>query len=463
MPELPLSEIQGFILRGYGMSVLRIFPLTIERPAQAGEFLGSLVNADATTPKLTTAERTTRPDYAVNIGFTHAGLGILGLPESSAKSFPAEFRLGAAQRAERVGDTGASAPALWEHAFKPDTELHALLFLFARNDEARDRLTSHLRAGMRPGFKELASPYDSSKLPNKNEVHFGFRDGLSQPRIKGAPVLQADGVRLVMEDLLPESQPGEFLLGYPSQFEGHTYPVPEPEDELGRNGSFMAFRLLHQDCDAFEDFLTTASRHTGLPTELIAAKLCGRWRNGMPLSLSPHDQKARVPEEKWNSFDFVPTSTTTVDDADGRHCPIGSHIRRMNPRHARVAGATGLKRRIVRRGMPFGPPHKLGDGETRGLLGLFICVSLQDQFEFIMSEWTNSGAFVGGTDAARDPIHGDHSTESSSNRTFRFPNNGQTVELQGLSRFVTCRGAAYCFLPSVTAIQHLAKVAAGSM
>ena len=177
-----------------------------------------------------------------------------------------------------------------------------------------------------------------------------------------------------MPDVLPKAPAGEFLLGYQSQYESFTYPLPQP-DTLSRNGSFVAFRILEQDCAAFERFLTAASAQTGLDRELIAAKLCGRWRNGVPLALSPNTPDPELPLEKYNSFDYKPTADVpdAYDDRRGERCPIGSHIRRMNPRHSVVAGNSGLKRRVVRRGLPYGPPYDPAhpaDGIERGLLGV---------------------------------------------------------------------------------------------
>jgi deferrochelatase/peroxidase EfeB len=263
--------------------------------------------------------------------------------------------------------------------------------------------------------------------------------------------------------VLPAAPPGEFLLGYQSQYDDFTYPVPQPEDQLGRNGSFVAFRILAQDCHGFEEFLTAAASQTNLDRELIAAKLCGRWRNGVPLALSPTTANAVLMPEKYNSFDYGPTDTlpTAYDDRRGYRCPVGSHIRRMNPRHSVVAGNSGLKRRIVRRGLPYGPPYDPihpNDGIERGLLGLFLGVSLKDQFEFLMSDWANKGTFAPGLRDTRDPILGD---QQSGEGTFLLPIEGRgTVEIAGLSRFVTCRGAAYCFLPSATAIKYLSTLAA---
>src|SRR6202022_4975862 len=99
-------------------------------------------------------------------------------------------------------------------------------------------------------------------------------------------------------------------------FEGVMGRVPQPEP-LGRNGSFNAFRVLAQDVAGFEAYLDTAATDLlGRPNvddllppgaeaalgdglwrpaalrEVIAANMCGRWRNGVPLALSPDTPNA---------------------------------------------------------------------------------------------------------------------------------------------------------------------------
>ncbi len=247
---------------------------------------------------------------------------------------------------------------------------------------------------------------DGRALPG-NIAHFGYRDGFAQPTIAG-------GLPPIVPDVLPPAPAGEFLFGYPSQYTDFTYPVPSPADRLGVNGSFVAYRILAQDCAGFEAFLARSARDTGLDAELIAAKLCGRWRNGIPLALSPESPDLDLPPERYNSFDYTPTETVpdAFDDRRGHRCPIGAHVRRMNPRHSTVAGNSGLKRRLVRRGLPYGPPFDPAtpdDGIERGLLGLFVGVSLKDQFEFLMSDWANKGSFAPGLRGTRDAIIGDNS------------------------------------------------------
>lgn len=453
MPELPLDVIQGFVMRTYAMPALRVFVLAVDNRAAAGRALRTLIDGSPPVPRITTASTwTVKPDVCVNIGLTHPGLAALGLPQETLGSFPQEFVEGAVARAERVGDVGDSAPEHWKGELAA-TRVHALVFVFAQTEDAIDRASASIRTLVATDDAfSVISEHDARGLPG-NVAHFGYRDGFSQPAIAG-------GLPTPLPDVLPQAPPGAFLLGYPSQWESFTYPVPQPE-VLGRNGSFVAFRILAQDCAAFEAFLTQTADATGLDRELIAAKLCGRWRNGVPLALSPESPDTSIPLEQYNAFDYAanPAVPDVVPDPRGDRCPIGSHVRRMNPRNSVVAGNGGLKRRIVRRGLPYGPPFDPAhpdDGIERGLLGLFIGVSLKDQFEFLMGDWANKGLFAPGLHGTKDPILGDN---TAADATFPLRIKGKATELTGLSRFVTCRGAAYAFLPSLDALRYLADAA----
>ena len=87
---------------------------------------------------------------------------------------------------------------------------------------------------------------------------------------------------------------------------------------------------------------------------------------------------------------------------------------------------------------------------------MFICVSIRDQFEFIMKDWVNDGLFAGGLGRTKDPILGNNTPEESK---FVIPvEGGPPVTIKGFPQFVTTRGSAYCFLPSITALEHLSRL-----
>ena len=457
MADLDLDDIQGLIVRGYRMPTARHLLLRIERREAFRDMLADLATEHhASGPYITVAAdwidkppAGVKPTHCVNIGFSFGGLEALGLPSASLQSFPEEFREGAVARAAEVGDTGPSAPEHWKPSLlSPDA--HVLLSVFADSPEELDAVSTDLRGRAARGAATELDHFDARALPGE-AAHFGFRDGLSQPTLEGLPMAG-------LPDPFPLTPPGEFLLGHPSQHPGFSFPVPEP-GALGRNGSYGAFRILEQDVHGFERFLSEQSERTGLDRELLAAKIVGRWRNGVPLAMSPDTSSPDppIPQDRLNFFDYVKTDATAQDLADprGLRCPVGSHIRRTNPRSQPVAGGGGLTHRIVRRGLPYGPrydPQRPEDGEERGLVGMFIGASLRDQFEFVMSEWVNDGIFADGLGRTKDPLIGANEAQDS---RFAIP-AATPVQVSGFSRFVTTRGGAYCFLPSMTALRHMA-------
>ncbi|MGH3699196.1 MAG: Dyp-type peroxidase [Pseudonocardiaceae bacterium] len=445
MVAVELADVQGLILRGYTMPVARHIGLSMHDLRAVRGFLAALAGGEPAVPSVTTGEPwAVKPDCCVNVGITYRGLAALGVPPQHLASFPTEYVQGAAARAGIVGDTGASAPEHWL-SWLVDPGLHLLLSLFAQSIDALESTTKQLEQAWSPGCVELGRR-DGQALPG-DIAHFGYRDGFSQPTIENAPPTG-------LPDHLPLAPLGAFLLGYPSQPVDFTYPVPMPP-QLGANGSFAAFRVLAQDVDAFAEFLTHQASRTGMSEELLAAKLCGRWRNGMPLVLSPDTDTPDppIPPAALNDFDYV----GNYGDEQGYRCPIGSHIRRMYPRGERVVGNASHKHRVVRRGIPYGPPYDPAhprDGQERGLLGMFIGVSLGDQFEFLMTSWANAGHFTGGLGhEEKDPLIG--ACPDGTGR-FSIPRREGPIVLDGFSRFVTTRGGAYCFLPSITGIRYLA-------
>jgi len=464
------GDVQGTILRGYRVDRARHFVMKVRDPSAARSLLGSLVGGDPGVPQVTTAARwRTKPTSFLNIGITYEGLRALGVPDASLASFPASFQRGATHptTAALVGDVGASDPAQWIGGLSTGADVHLVLSLWAQGSgDALEQASTTLRASCSKAVTEL-SAHDGNALPD-DKVHFGYRDSIAQPMVEGAPATKRP-----RPDGQPSVPTGAFLLGHPNQNGGAVYRVlPE---ELSTNSSFAAFRILGQDVAAFEQFLDDGAATLGVEREVVAAKVCGRWRNGLPLVLAPASDMPTppLPDEALNDFDYVSTDPA-VDDTFGYRCPIGAHIRRTNPRSQAVVGGGGHLHRIIRRAMPYGPPYDPGhpDDAPRGLVGFFINADLANQFEFLMSTWVNGSTFVRsvrGPDGANPVrnISGDDvlcgvNDEASSSFTLPSPPTAggpaANQRLTGFSRFITTRGGAYCYLPSITAIRYLAQL-----
>lgn len=239
---------------------------------------------------------------------------------------------------------------------------------------------------------------------------------------------------------------GEFFLGYADET-GLQPALPEPE-VLSRNGSYLAYLRLQEHIGAFRNFLR---QHGESPEEqeLIAAKLMGRWRSGAPLVLAPHkdDPALGADPQRTNNFNYGSM------DPHGYGCPVGSHIRRMNPRDT---GENMQRRRMIRRGGTYGPPlpeDEPEDGVERGIAAFVGCASLVRQFEFAMNVWVNDPKFEDlGND--RDPFVG------TQDGTFdmTIPKRPIRQKIKGLPAFTTVRGGAYFFLPGIKALRYLATL-----
>jgi deferrochelatase/peroxidase EfeB len=483
MDSVDLCDVQGNILRGYHMAVVRHIVVRVSNASAARHFLAGVVsdNADA-TPQVTTAEQwSDKPAFCLNVGITAAGLRALGVSDRSLKTFPEEYREGPIKRAAKVGDVDGSAPAKWQHGFNRPDDVHLMWTIHAGlpGDTSAttllDKITNQLEAlWTSTGAFTVTSRLDGTALDG-DRVHFGYRDSISQPRFAVKDLAQAASETVTQSigklDRQPISTVGAVLLGYDTTFPDIKWQMPEPK-MLGVNGCFNAFRVLEQNVDAFEDFLEqTAATYTNeYPTvtkEWVAAKLMGRWRNGIPLALAPTSLQdyrpygtgfiATDPETDLNNFDY-PDIDPNWNDSTGAHCPIGSHIRRANPRSARIVQRSANNtRRLVRRGIPYGPPYDPlhpRDGKPRGLLGSFLCASLIAQYESIMYDWINLGLQDPRITGTNDPILGAN-TEQTSRFEIPMPLGQKPIVLTGFPRFVTTVGSAYLFCPSISALRLL--------
>lgn len=384
---------------------------------------------------------------ALNLGLSRRGLQALQLAPTllaviKAKA-PAYWQGAVPRAARQLGDTGDNAAYRWEPGFAPD-QAHLLLSLHAPDAATLAQRWSALQQW--PGADALVGwsgpVHDGAHLTTAAEktVHFGYRDGLSNPRMHG---LHRGGSHAA----------GELLLGHDNDDGVNPWRLADQPLAAGffRHASFAAFRKVAQHERSFRDYVTRTAAASGRDSTWLMAKLCGRWPDGrLLLPDGVAEPAAAALAHKAQDFDFS-------HDPAGLGCPFGAHIRRMNPRNDPLAQRR--RRPLMRRGMPYGPAYD-GTPESaeipRGLLGLFFCASLEDQFEHLLGEWANKTPM--GPDPlgrAKDPLIGQHDDPTA---TLHLPAAAPSAgrHLGGLTPFVSTRGTTYLLYLAQPALQALA-------
>jgi Dyp-type peroxidase family len=422
------------VVRGFGAKrSAYLFVRFTDGPALVGELAGVVADADFLGES---------PQAIANVALSGAGLRALGVPE---EGFPSELFQGMRARARTLGDTGPSDPSEWDPAFAPQ-ETHAVVTVSGKEDaafealgrEVRDLLGEQLIGSQSAAMLKFHGGYDSRE-------HFGFADGLAQPAIEGVDS-QLPGQGSPGRRGWQPLKPGEFVLGYPDE-EGEV--AGGPPGALGRNATYMVLRKLHQDVAGWRRFLAQSAGPDPDSQRDLAARVVGRWHDGTPLALSPGHPDRQIAQDRNRINDF-----RFADDPEGLRCPLGSHVRRTNPRDALGFGARLSRRhRMVRRGMPYGDPLPSGvtedDGAERGLVFACFCASIERQYEVVQTQWCNDGdvfglgrepdLMLGGDGEARMTLPGDPP---------RFVRRKRP--------FVLTRGGEYLYVPSLTGLRELA-------
>jgi Dyp-type peroxidase family len=451
---LALNDIQGNILRGYGFPFATYLFFESPDASSGRRFLGEIVD------EVTTAEPWTEaPATTMNVALTYEGLRALGADEIILDELPYAFREPIAERARRVlGDTDDSGPEKWDAGLGA-CRAHILVIVNGSTKAPFDDVVEGvLRRAEHHGLHEVHRD-DGEVLENQRE-HFGWADGFSQPSIEGGPVPSRPGHGVPQDDGVTwrDLKAGEFVHGYPDE-DGHV--VSGPAAPLLRNGTYMVYRKLYQDVARFRGALRAeAARYAetaGLQLdedelyELMAAKVVGRWRDGVALELAPRrpgagslDGEAQsMPDNDFRYLD---------EDAPGRRCPTGAHIRRTNPRNGLGGdGQVAKRHRIMRRGMPYGPrlDGDTDDGEQRGLIFICFNADIERQFEIIQSQWCNDGnAFRLGNE--KDYLLGDNQGNGTVTIQGDPPHYAKAQPL-----VVLTRGCEYLLMPGISALRDL--------
>jgi Dyp-type peroxidase family len=535
-PRLNANQIQGNIFPGFSKDHQTLLFLRIDKPGSFRKWLAGFVPQIATMDLVLAFNQLFKRIVAqqqgetgsvratwVNIAFSFAGLKKLGSREMQLDQFVDEaFTAGLLARSmagalgDPVGLGTAGDPKNWLIG-GPGREADVVLIVAAdRRADLNDEIARivatlfpHPDSGGRPveSGATLLFRQDGDTLtgPLTGHEHFGFKDGISQPGVRG---LLPDKTPLTpsQNPLDPEQGkpgqdllwPGEFVFGYPGQAANKPVhargidPLRNPArkaPEFARNGSFLVFRRLRQDVASFHRFLARLAAQFRVTAEFVGAKMVGRWTSGAPVVSSPQadDQKLGGDECQNNNFEFQTSANGTAkpvhlpghvcrhvqppaNDPAGAKAPFAAHIRKTYPRNDTSASIPQLNEsstqthRLLRRGIPYGvesastPTSPFDDLVDRGLVFLAYQTSIVDQFEFVTAAWANKPDFKdGGT--GFDPIIGQNGDPTQGRRrAFRLNLPGETQPVETDQDWVIPTGGGYFFAPSIKALKMLSSV-----
>jgi deferrochelatase/peroxidase EfeB len=480
------KNIQGLILRGYThpFSCHLLFNFNSSQSASPNTkaFFKTLY------PHVQSSENwgEHKPDWMLNIGLTANGIQTLNVfedPSTLENYFPSEFVAGpwSGGSQSSLGDAGGPGdPSTWWYNNFQNEDLHCVVHTYALTQADLDAVIAFVTdAAKSYGLTELFALKDNkSRLtqyqPLGDNIHFGYRDGISEPELNWSG-------KLGVPD---QSDLNNFLIGYPNGSLIQPGPSsPQPDDPLSiaaasfaSDGCYNAFRILYQNVAAFNSLLaeqaTLWATKLGLSQketqEWFAAKLMGRWRNGSPLMLSPDAPDPCTQEGENFGYIEQNDSSPFQDMNSGAKCPFSAHTRVANPRNEDLVPAEGTSGppRILRRGMPYGPTlnSATDDGVDRGLIGLFLCGSPTRQFEIIYS-WMNMNNFSSiFPDTApafpQDAVLGNRNPQNQLpvDTSFLIPMTDpkDNITIPTLGNFIVTRGTAYCLLPSLASLRLIA-------
>ena len=503
-PLLDLTEIQGNVIPGFKKNNQHFVFFSISDPAAARICLSKLHGRLSSAAEVLEAHRAWKrlrarsgkdPEAAqfllLNIALSATGLGKLTSKADVDAFGDAAFKLGQAERSTFIGDPasktepGHAAGWVVGGTKRP---VDGVLILASDDlpwleDESRKLEAELAVQGMKVEHKDRG---DVASAPKEGHEHFGFKDNISHPAVRGRwptkpfdfvtpRTLPADkGFDALRADFAqPGSQlvwPGHFIFGYGRQSPDNprTY---EPANQAkgpawAKDGSLMVYRRLRQHPDVFRRFiqdtaLALAKSHpkSSPDKDRLAALLVGRWPSGTPVARSAR-KDIGMTGDALNYFSYagkqappLPGDTAPHEaDPDGLLCPLGAHIRKVNPRDQATDLGTSERtppRLILRRGITYAA--KEGD---KGLLFVAYQSSIVDQFEFLMRQWVNK------PDTPRSMAGHDPILAQGRGRVFHLPIDGKIKEIAITKTFVEATGGEYFFSPSIGFFKNQLALAA---
>ena len=440
----------------------------------------------------------------VNIAFSHRAIRLLAGAADADAFGDQSFRQGLSERSTFLGDpTNRRIEGHRERWLVGGPKNAADIIVIVAADDEEDLVsvsnTIKSRAaasGLRLIFEQRG---DNLPPPLSGHEHFGFKDGISQPGVRGkvssAPgdfitpryidhTVDLERARIFSKPGQPLLWPGQFLLGEKRQQMNHFYSSAAPATNFPKwagLGSYLVCRRLRQDVPAFWKFAVSAASVVGMPAQKFASMLVGRWPSGAPIMRTPAADDPLLARDEWANNHFIfnddtrpsslrpipgyggDTHSQATQDMLAAVCPHFAHIRKSNPRDIATdlgKPADSLLRMILRRGIPFGkpivgikrPPPKLIKQE-RGLMFLCYGATIEEQFEFLMRRWINSPLQpnIGG----HDPVMGQRDSRGVRTRFIDFPTPAGPRRIRIKREWVIPTGGGYFFAPPIDAISSV--------
>ncbi|MEP3388458.1 MAG: Dyp-type peroxidase [Reichenbachiella sp.] len=377
----------------------------------------------------------------LGVYLTYDGYICLGIDNKAIPSGEA-FRSGMDKR-----DLGDPSREEWELPFKGN--VHACLLLI---DNRLTDLENRVDSLKEAWGEAIANIQWGRKLLNHHKQtieHFGYVDGISQP------IFTKKAYDKVKNKTRWDPKANLSL-------------VLSPEPNTCSYGSYLVFRKLEQNVKAFKEAEKKLAEFLGFvgeTEEVAGALIVGRFENGLPVVKMGSVLDPEIPSED-NDFQFD-------IDPDGVRCPFHSHIRKTNPRgdndrfFGKEENRIGEKERlhrIARRGITYDDIGRGGNLEfypDAGVGLLFLCFqsNIENQFEFIQRNWVNNNDFpvpftgidplIGQGKNRSDLAHND--AEQKWMDVHRLPKS------KSLSDFVTMKGGAYFYAPSIIFFKNLTE------
>lgn len=344
----------------------------------------------------------------------------------------------------------------WDIGFQGDIHASILIGYGTPSREMLDKKTEKIVKELRKnGLATILAIDEGDAIKNNNNddiEHFGYVDGISQPRFF------TEDLNNVTTSNWNPLMPISLVL------------VPDPSIAVDNAfGSYFVFRKLEQNVREFKKAESRLAQElfNDPENELAGAMLVGRFKNGMPVTLSSTATNSEIANNntvgKINDFNYG-------DDTKGAKCPFHAHIRKTNPRGESVKqGVTAEQEKahtMARRGIIYGKRHVLPQDKPSfdemptkdvGLLFMSFQASIEKQFEFIQKQWANNDDFVN-ENTGKDGIIGQGSfhPDVQQQRYATIHGDKDSIKVaQGFGKFVTLKGGEYFFAPSVSFLKTI--------